>query len=166
MRVLLVRHGKAVDLEEAGTDAGRWLTADGRAAMRAQVERLGEIGLRFDRVYTSPLVRAVQTAEILAAGNGYAGAIEARPALAPEIGTTAQALDGLEDAPDGELIVLVGHMPRIRVLAGHLVGQPSFPPFRTGAACLVEWRPGEGGSFRFLLDPGGKRFEELSDVPG
>jgi phosphohistidine phosphatase len=165
MRVLLVRHGKAVDLEEAGTDAGRWLTADGREAMRAQAGRLIELGLRFDRVYTSPLVRAVQTAEILAAGNGFGGAIEARPALAPEIGTAAKALDGLDEVPDDGVVVLVGHMPRIRVLAGHLVAAPSFPPFRTGAACLIEWRPGQEGSFRFLLDPGGRRFEALSDVP-
>src|SRR5262245_19157912 len=67
MHVLLVRHGTATSPDFAPTDEMRWLTDTGRLGVREIGRTLVGMGLRFSRMYTSPLVRAVQTAEILAA---------------------------------------------------------------------------------------------------
>jgi phosphohistidine phosphatase len=153
MRILLVRHGQAVDTHLAPSDQARWLTEEGRATMRGVAEALGELGLRFSRMFTSPLVRAVQTAEILASVGPYDGSLEVVSALAPDEGTTAQALGPLDSLDDHDVVVIVGHEPRIRVLATHLLGVDQFPAFRTGATCLVRWTSGARATFEWMLDP-------------
>jgi phosphohistidine phosphatase SixA len=116
-------------------------------------EALLRLGLRFSFVYTSPLVRAVQTAEILVAGQpGFDGPLEVLSALSTEEGSTAQAVEPLEHAADDDLIVMVSHMPKVGVLAAHLGGLATAPSFRTASACLLSI---EGGKRRFqwMLDP-------------
>ena len=63
-RVYLARHGEATYETGAVSDGDGQLTPEGRA----QARRLGETlrGERIARVWTSPLARAVQTAEIAA----------------------------------------------------------------------------------------------------
>jgi phosphohistidine phosphatase len=153
MRILLVRHGPAVDPYVAPTDETRWLTDDGRRRMQRVAAALAELGLRFTRIYTSPLVRTVQTAELLAAAQpGFAGPIEVHRALAPEHGSTAQALAPMDHAGEGDLIALITHEPKVRILAGHLTRHSTFPAFRAGAACLVE-HDGARGRFEWMMDP-------------
>lgn len=153
MRVLLIRHAEAVDMRSAPTDRQRWLTDAGRESMTKVGKALDRLEQSYSCMYTSPLVRAVQTAEILAATQpGFAGPLEVLPALSTEEGTTAQALEPLEHAGDEDLIVMVSHMPKIGVLAGHLGGLPSAPSFRTGSACLIELEGGKG-RFQWMLDP-------------
>jgi probable phosphoglycerate mutase len=67
-RILLARHGEAEYETALVTDDGGSLTARGREQARALAERLR--GERVARVWTSPLSRAVQTAEIAAAALG------------------------------------------------------------------------------------------------
>ena len=154
MLVLLVRHGAAVDPYQAPVDDLRWLTAEGRARTRAVGRALAvDRGLRFTAMYTSPLVRAVQTTEILAgAQDGFTGPVTVHGALAPERGTTAQALAPLDRHGPDDVVALVGHEPKIRILAGHLAGLGSFPGFRTTQAVLVEVEDGVG-RFRWTQDP-------------
>lgn len=64
VRLFLARHGEADHETGLVTDDGGWLTATGRAQARALGERLR--GERVARVWSSPLSRAVQTAEIAA----------------------------------------------------------------------------------------------------
>ena len=61
--IVVMRHGRAVPAEEAGGDENRWLTEEGRREAEA-VARILPKGL--SRVYTSPLRRARETAEIVA----------------------------------------------------------------------------------------------------
>lgn len=114
---------------------------------------LTRLGLRYRRMYTSPLVRAVQTAEILAATQpGFRAPLAVHPALSNELGTTAEALAPLDGAGEEELVVMVSHMPKIGVLTGHLGELASPPSFRTGSAGLVEVERGRG-RLRWMLDP-------------
>jgi len=153
MQVLLVRHGEAVDMRAARTDYDRWLTDAGRRTTTHVGKTLVELDLVCSRMYTSPLVRAVQTAEILAATQpGFAGPLEVLRALSTEEGTTAQALEPLEHTADHELIVMVTHMPKISVLAGQLCDLLPPPSFRTGSAALLSVEDGEG-RFEWMLDP-------------
>src|SRR5690606_18579488 len=104
MRVLLVRHGPAVDPYAAPTDELRWLTEDGRARILRVATKLRELELRFDHVFTSPLVRCVQTAELLVRTQAdFRGPIESVRGLSADVGTTAQALAPLEAVDDDAL---------------------------------------------------------------
>ncbi|MFW6067745.1 MAG: SixA phosphatase family protein [Myxococcota bacterium] len=164
MRVLLMRHGPAVDPGRTASDSLRWLTQEGRRVVRGVVGALEELGLRWTHVFTSPLPRAVQTAEIVASPPWFDGPVEVNPALAPDDGTAAQVLAPLEAVGDGAFAVIVGHEPRIRVLAGHLLGVDSFPAFRSGGACLVRWAPGAAALFELRMDPDAR--EPIRDLGG
>ena len=84
MRILLVRHGQAVEEAPGLGDTGRWLTQKGRKLTRKVARWLAKGGKRRPaRIWTSPLVRAVETAEILAAEAGYRGEVEACAELSP-----------------------------------------------------------------------------------
>ena len=120
---------------------------------------LHDAGLRLDRVFTSPLVRATQTAEILAAHGGFEGPLSVWSALAG--GTTAMALAALDEALPEETMALVGHEPLVRAMVSRLAGVPSMFGFRTGGTCLVELR-GDRGEFRWMLDP--RTLERVSKV--
>ncbi len=147
-----MRHSTAVDPYEAPTDESRWLTAAGRARMRVTAPLLGS-RLQFTHLFTSPLVRAVQTADLLAEGTGFAGPIQAHAGLAAEYGTTAQALSVLDRLPDNAVVGLVTHAPKVRVLAGHLAGRTQMPGFRTGSACVIDITRDDRRSIAFWLDP-------------
>lgn len=153
MQVLLVRHAEAIDIRAAPTDHDRWLTDAGRQTATRVGKALTSHGLRYSCIYTSPLVRAVQTAEIVAATQpGFSGPLEVHAALSSEMGSTAQALEPLEHAGDDDLIVMVTHMPKVGVLAGHLCQLSTFPSFRTSSACLFSIEDGKG-RFQWMLDP-------------
>ena len=153
MRVLLVRHAEAVNASSVCSDAERWLTADGRATARAVGETLTRMNLRFTTVLTSPLVRAVQTAEILVGAQpGFDGVVRVHPALASEQGTTAQALAPVDEEDDDALLLMMTHVPKIGMLASQLAGLDQTPAFRTSAVCLIEIDAGRGRA-RWMLDP-------------
>jgi len=140
-------------MRSAPTDHDRWLTDTGRQTVTKVGKALAGLDLHYSCVYTSPLVRAVQTAEILAATHpGFSGPLEVQPALSSEVGSTAQALEPLEHAGDDDLVVMVTHMPKVGVLAGHLCQLPTFPSFRTSAACLLSIESNKG-RFQWMLDP-------------
>ncbi len=162
MRVSLVRHGEAVDPYEADTDGQRWLTARGRSTVRSVGGVVAEMGVRFDRIYTSPLVRAVQTAEILAATTAFDGLLEVWPALAG--GTTTSALAVLDRSFAGDVVALVGHEPLIRSMAAQLLGA-HVPGFYPGMMCTMVAGP-ERHAFEWAIDPRGARtVTRLEDLP-
>ncbi len=150
MQLLLVRHGEAVE-HGARTDGERWLTAKGRQVTRAVADALRDAGVTPARMFTSPLVRAVQTCEIVAAAQAFEGPIEVLPALVPN-GDPSQvvlALDGLED---DTRVALVGHEPNLSALASALLGV-AVPAFQKSAVCAL--RRGASGAYTFewLLRP-------------
>jgi phosphohistidine phosphatase len=111
MELYLFRHGIAVDRLESRDDTERPLTPKGATRTRSVAERLGKLGIGFDEILTSPLIRARQTADILAAAQiGPQPRVE--PALAPG-GSLSAFLAWLahwDGSPEGRL-VLVGHQP-------------------------------------------------------
>src|SRR5215469_14985125 len=80
----LIRHGVAEERGEAWTDDGqRPLTDDGKSKLRKVARGLVRLGASFDVILTSPLVRARQTAEIVAAAFDHRAPIVNVDALAP-----------------------------------------------------------------------------------
>jgi phosphohistidine phosphatase len=135
VRIYLVRHGDAVPEEDAGSDRDRWLSPRGREAARVLGRLLRETRVEPNAIVCSPLPRAVQTAELVAAGVDYIGHIESwrclEPSAQPRV--AANQLSGL-----GPSVIVVGHEPSISALGAYLLGRPSFPPFRTAQCCAIE----------------------------
>lgn len=133
MPVLLVRHGEA--LPERSSDSDRVLSKQGREETRALGRALLDRGLLPARMVTSPLVRAVQTGEVLTSVLGYQAVLDCEPALRPS-GDPRPLVAMLRDAE--ELVIAVSHEPIIRVIAAQLIDAPSHPPFRTSGAVMID----------------------------
>ncbi len=155
MELLLVRHAIAARTSSRGeaADARRPLTAEGRRRMARGARGLKALVAELDAVFPSPLLRAVETARIVA-GAFELSPEEGLPALAP--GHAPDELLGWLRAlgRDGT-VALVGHEPHLSRLAALLVAgdpEPLFT-FRKGGACLLELdgapRPG-GARLRWL----------------
>ncbi|MEO8705718.1 MAG: phosphoglycerate mutase family protein [Kofleriaceae bacterium] len=134
MRIYLVRHGDAVPEEDAGSDRDRWLSPRGREAARVLGRLMREENVVPDAILSSPLPRAVQTAELLAASLDYLGVLVSRRCFEPSAQPRVAAA---EISAAGLSVIVVGHEPSISALGGFLLNRPSFPPFRTAQCCAI-----------------------------
>lgn len=151
MDVLLVRHGAAVSALSRLLDEHRWLTPEGRETTRRVGKRLGELGVVPTAIYTSPLVRAVQTADLLAAELGCAR-VETHPPLAADHGSTGQVLEVLARHGEGDVLLLVTHEPKIRGIAATLAHERTFPAFPTSGVAHFRG-PREQTRFLLAIEP-------------
>jgi len=152
MKLLVIRHGVAEDRDAfAATglpDAQRPLTDDGRRKMRGAARGLARVVPRIDVLAASPLVRAAQTAEIVA--KAYGGGVQTRTVeeLSPER-RPDELLGWLRGHPLEATVAVVGHEPHLGFLAGWLLTgrNDSFVDFRKGGAVLLEFDdPPSGGN--------------------
>ena len=135
VRIYLVRHGDAVPEEDAGSDRDRWLSARGREAARVLGRLLREQGVSPDAIVSSPLPRAVQTAELLAQALDYLGPISSRRCFEPG---AHPRVASQEIAGAGGSVIVVSHEPAVSTLGAFLLGLPAFPSFRTAQCCAIE----------------------------
>ncbi|MBK8012992.1 MAG: histidine phosphatase family protein [Deltaproteobacteria bacterium] len=135
-RLVLVRHGDAEEGTAGLPDAHRGLTAHGRSALRRSCALLSQACTgdgSIDLIITSPLVRAVQTAEIIAHEIGLE-----RPVWAREVIVRPPTLADLsalvaDCAPSVRGLAIVGHEPTLSSYAAYLLERQNFPPpFRKG----------------------------------
>jgi phosphohistidine phosphatase len=152
MKILIVRHAIAEDRAAFALthrpDRVRPLTAIGRRKMKKNARGLKRCVPRIDRLATSPLLRALQTADILR--KTYARLpITELPALAPGM-PLMDAVRWLKTQEADSVVALVGHEPSLGRLAGlFLTGKEHiFLTLRKGGACLIEFigtaEPGRG----------------------
>lgn len=159
MKVLIVRHGPAGDgaawEAEGRDDRLRPLSAEGKKEMRRVAAGLAILVQDVPLVATSPLTRAVQTAEIVAAE--YGCEIVPLEPLAPGHDPEETVRWLREQQPD-VTVGLVGHEPHLSTLVGYLLTdmQASFLDLKKGGACLLKIadpvQPG-GGTLAWLLTP-------------
>lgn len=110
MKLYLMRHGLAIERGIYIEDGDRPLTVLGKKKTTQVGEYLQELGLEFDLIVTSPLVRAQQTAEILHQ-QSLGKDLSISPHLAPE-GDLSQFLAGLSAyAKPKASLIAVGHQP-------------------------------------------------------
>jgi phosphohistidine phosphatase len=165
MDLLLIRHAKALDKDAPIDDGHRPLTAKGRrdALEVGKLLRDAEVGL--DAIVSSPLVRAVETAELVAVGLGFEAAIEVAPELAT--GRHPQAVVEEVILPRADLgwVALVGHEPQLGALLGALLRAPA-PGLAKAAAVRLSWEgPETPAKFKWVIRPGmGKPSKDLDDV--
>ena len=134
----LIRHGVAEPRGDAWPDdAARPLTGDGMSRMRKAARGLVRLGVGVDVVLTSPLVRARQTAEIVASAFDPRPPLHVVESLAPG-GSYAAAIADLEKHSQRPRIAIVGHEPGIGELAARLTGSRRPIPFKKGAVCRID----------------------------
>jgi len=157
----LIRHGIA---EERGTYADdnlRSLTDEGRKKTKQVAKRLYDLGLRFDILQTSPLVRAQQTSEIFV--NIFNCPVEQSKELAPEGNLEAWlswANEWISEHPQPARASLgiIGHEPDLSTWAEMLIwgnSKGSLVLKKAGiiGLALPENEPWQGNSILFLSIP-------------
>ena len=152
----LIRHGVAEERGDAWPDdSKRPLTEDGTSRMRKAARGLSRLGVVFDIVLTSPLVRARQTAEIVAGGLAPRPSLVNLDSLAPDAGYAALITE-LEKHARKPRIALVGHEPDIGELAARLIGSRRSIEFKKGAICRIDVDdipPTGPGQLRWFITP-------------
>jgi len=120
LTVYFIRHGDAERGAEGG-DSNRSLSGRGRQITRQVAQLLSEKAEPIDQVYCSPLVRAVQTAEILIPQQDCDDAVEIQPLIAfpPSL---KSVLDLVDICPTNKAgLAIVGHEPTLSGLVAHLL---------------------------------------------
>lgn len=159
MDIAVIRHAIAHDRDPSlwPDDALRPLAEQGVLRFRRAAFGLTHTGLQIDRTFSSPWLRAWQTAELLSRETGWP-APEELPALAGDH-SAEDVLPALSDVGADGTIAIVGHEPMLSELIAHMVnGNQRGETFlmRKGAAALVSFtgaaEPG-AGQLQWLIQP-------------
>jgi phosphohistidine phosphatase len=134
----IVRHAIAAERgDEWPDDTKRPLTARGMNRFKECLAGIKSLEMTVDEIFTSPLVRASQTAELLAAGLPGNPPVKTLDALAP--GHAPSAVMGqLAKVAKRHRIALVGHEPDLGALAAHLIGASRPLTFKKGGMCRID----------------------------
>ncbi len=160
MNLFLLRHGIAVEREEfdLASDGLRPLTVKGRRQLRQITVALRKLKLDFDLILSSPLVRARQTAEIVAVElkleKRLSFANELKPGASPKM--LVQKIS--HQNPAANNFLLVGHEPDLSQLISLLVnGGPGLQlDFKKGGLAKLELenlRAGKCATLAWLITP-------------
>lgn len=156
MELYLLRHGVAGQHGDPryANDADRPLTKKGRRKLRAQLAGFEAFDVRPNVVITSPLARALQTAEVVVAGLGLTDRLVVDNRLAPGA-TTDGVIEILAKYQDHAQVMLVGHEPDFSQVAAELSGGHGEIWLRKGGLIRVDVDSiaGRHGVLRWLLEP-------------
>ena len=154
MKLCFLRHTTAVDI--APSDAARALTPVGEKEAHISGTGLAALGLAPTVILSSPLLRARQTAQIVAR------VLRApSPSVFAELAndhSTAELLRALQPYHTANQILLVGHMPSLAEHVTKLIGATFVDGFGKGSAAMVELPELRLGVGQLLWR---KRFDEL-----
>jgi phosphohistidine phosphatase len=136
MQLFLIRHASAIDRAPSGMDGDRALSPEGRKEAMQVAAVLKKLAVNFSSMLSSPLVRAVETADLIAVGTDYGRSLEIRSELSPE-GAVKEIL-ATSVAPYIHLpsVALVGHEPSMGHLLSHLLRQSDLSLEKAAIACL------------------------------
>lgn len=163
MQLLVIRHAIAEDRDAFASsghdDSERPLTDEGREKMRRVVEGLRRLVPTVDLLASSPYLRAVQTAELVASGYDYtADRVKAIGSLAPD-SPLEPFQSWLQRQSGARVVAAVGHEPQLSTLVTWLMSglRESRVQLKKGGACLLQFdgQPGPGVAvMRWLMEAG------------
>jgi len=155
----IMRHGLAMtrDVTTAMDDAKRPLTSEGKQKIREIASGLVRAGMDADWIVSSPLVRAVETAEIVADALGSKPPVDCCEALGPG-GAPEALITFLAKRPNRRRVLVVGHEPDLGELAARLIGagRNANMPLKKGGCCLIifsEFPPKTPGRLVWWVPP-------------
>ncbi|HMS83523.1 MAG TPA: histidine phosphatase family protein [Nitrospira sp.] len=159
MECILFRHGIAIEPDQwEGAEENRPLTEKGKRRTRQAAQGLSALGCQLTHLFTSPFVRAYDTARLVRTAVCPTLKIETREELA--VGTTPEQLVVfLRTLPSDAVVLCVGHEPMLGEVASLLLcgkGLPNFPLKKAGAVGLELSGGVKSGQARLLwwLQPG------------
>lgn len=160
MELYLLRHGLAVERGTPGfeDDTARPLTDQGRKQLRSAAAAMKKMGLRFDRILSSPLRRAQQTAEIVARELKLKKRLAYTEALAPGSHPRKLVAELARPKSPSNRVLLVGHEPDLsRLLSLWVTGgtQLRMDLKKGGLAKMEAEKPASGqcATLIWLLTP-------------
>lgn len=150
--IVLLRHGIAEDAAPDQKDEDRALTTEGQQRMKEIARGLTRIFPKLDAIYSSPLRRAVQTAQRVA--KAYGGRVEVTVTDALRPGASPKELRALLESSGARRVIAVGHEPNLthnlRALA-HL-GRSARVELKKGGCYGVRLTK-TGGVLEWVLPP-------------
>ncbi len=150
MRIYFLRHGIAEVRSPKKTDAERALTKEGIHKLELSLPKFAAFEVHPDAIYTSPLVRAYQTAELVA--KHLKCPLYTRELLAP--GFDADKLQRILDDFAEEELMVVGHEPDFSHTISQVIGGGSIIMKKGGLARVdVQDKSLLHGSLVWLLTP-------------
>jgi phosphohistidine phosphatase len=155
--IYIIRHAAAAELDnEIVEESFRYLTIHGRNHCRIVAQRLKDMKVKFDVVLSSPIVRAVQTAEVFASVLKYEGEIKTAIEL---IGGNSYSrfLQMLKRYSHEKSIGVFGHAPDVNNFCVSLLKRQDLKNvtinFKNSSVCKVNYDPDiEEGHFEWFLN--------------
>jgi phosphohistidine phosphatase len=137
LKLYFLRHGQAGNRHEwHGDDSQRPLTVEGKKRVKREAATIWKLALPVDLIISSPLLRASQTAEIVASAQGAAARLITDARLGPGFDPKRLAAILAEHRGAGGLMV-VGHEPDLSETISHLTGGGRLT-MKKGALAYVE----------------------------
>jgi phosphohistidine phosphatase len=159
MIVYVMRHAEAVEGSETLQDEWRYLTENGRSVAEQISSKITRIGPKPRLTITSPLTRAVQTAEIAAKKACRRNVVVASGLLLPGADVN-ELVTYLKGCGPAKRVLLVGHEPQLGFLVATLLGRKDAAfSLKKGACVALELDPkkdGKPAGFVWYLAPGKK----------
>lgn len=162
MKVFLVRHADAIDLDSEGviSEEYRYITTKGRTATKNVAKFISKNindtadFISIEKYFSSPYTRAIQTAEIFATCLKFSGELS----LAEELqsgGSIAGVSKFLKRNSGFSSIAIFGHEPMMSLIIASLSDrkQPGFEFKKSGIALIDFKDPEEAGKFKWYLNP-------------
>jgi phosphohistidine phosphatase len=153
MKCYFLRHGIAVDPEGwSGNDFDRPLTREGLQRMAREAKAIADLSLDLDCIVTSPLLRAKQTAQIVAERLGMSDKLVEDPRLSG--GFNFERLGAILGAhSNANAIMLVGHEPSMSSTIGRAIGNADIELKKAALAGVELADPGSATGTLFCLIP-------------
>jgi len=157
MKLHIVRHAEAVDQSSTIPDDYRYLTCRGRTRFRRVADTLKKCDIDPDVIVSSPLLRAVQTAEILAETIRFTGELIIWPMLADNL-NLPRLYEYLENISPVRELVMVGHEPDLGLVVGELLDHSPCSIKKGGGVTLKIklQQPEIAANFLWMVTGGGK----------
>lgn len=140
MKLFIIRHAAAIEKSREMADERRYLTPEGRTYSRKTARTMRENGAEPDVILTSPLIRSVQTADIVAETLSFIGPVMVTDELSPGFDPVAlrKLLAGYQSAKE---LLIVGHEPDLSSVVSSLLSLRNGFDFKKGAAVRLKIDP-------------------------
>lgn len=159
MILYIMRHAEAVEGSATLQDEWRYLTESGRSVTGKVSASIARIGRKPRLTITSPLTRAVQTAEIAAEKACRRNVVVASELLLPGADVN-ELVTHLKACKDSKRVLLVGHEPQLGSLVAALLGRKDGAVFLKKGGCVaLDLDPDKSDNpagFLWYLAPGRK----------
>jgi len=158
MDIYILRHAIAVEATAARRDFDRPLTPEGEKKLRRITKAFCNLDLSFQRVISSPYVRARQTAEIVTSLVAPRRQVELWDSLGADGNPRELVVELSKLKPTPGSVLLVGHEPYLSSLIALLVCGSTTPAITLKKAGLCKLtanslRPARCATLEWLLAP-------------